>query len=323
MKIIIDTTKIVIETERLVLRAFAESDLVDFNAYASVPGVGEMAGWRHHSSIETSTIILRALIDSKMVFALYHKAMDKVIGSLGLHNSWADEDFRYKHLKIKEIGFVLAKDFWGQGLMPEAVRAFIDYCFKELGIEALTCGHFIENNQSKRVIEKIGFEFVKHGEYHAKQLEKTCKDMRYILIHNSKIPGKIRYAEPEDHSWLEPRDQYISGETIKTKIDAKEVLVISVDNCLIGWLRYNLFWDFVPFITMLNIENEYQGKGFGKQLVNYWENEMKEKRHMSVMTSTQSVEEAQHFYRKLGYSDIGGFTMPSETYEIILYKSIL
>ena len=323
MKLTIDATKIVIETDRLVIRAFTESDLVDFNAYASVPGVGEMAGWQHHSSLETSTTILRALIDSKMVFALYHKAMNKVIGSLGFHTSWADEDFRYKHLKTKEIGYVLAKDFWGQELMPEAVRALIDYGFNELGIEAFTCGHFIQNSQSKRVIEKIGFKFVKHSVYYAKQLEKTFDDMRYILIHNSKTLGKIRYAEPKDYSWLEPRDQYISGETISTKIDAKEVLVILIDNCLIGWLRYNLFWDNMPFITMLNIENEYQGKGFGKQLVNFWENEMKEQKHMSVMTSTLSDEDAQHFYRKLGYCDIGGFAMPNETYEIILYKSIL
>ena len=188
--IIIDTSKIVVETERLVLRAFTESDLVDFNAYASVPGVGEMAGWSHHKSIETSKTILHSFIESKVVFALFHKAMNKVIGSLGLHNSWADEDFRYKHLKTKEIGYVLAKDFWGQGLMPEAVNAVIDYGFKELGIEAFTCAHSIENNQSKRVIEKIGFEFVKQGEYFSKPLEKSFEDMKYILIHRSKTPEK-------------------------------------------------------------------------------------------------------------------------------------
>ena len=60
MDIRIDTSQIVIETERLILRAFTESDLTDFYTYASVPGVGEMAGWPHHQSIETSKDILRS-----------------------------------------------------------------------------------------------------------------------------------------------------------------------------------------------------------------------------------------------------------------------
>ena len=53
----------VIETERLILRAFMPSDLDDFYEYASVEGVGEMAGWHHHESIEKSQEILDIFID--------------------------------------------------------------------------------------------------------------------------------------------------------------------------------------------------------------------------------------------------------------------
>jgi len=181
MDIPIDVSGIRIETPRLILRAFEESDLPDFYAYASVPGVGEMAGWPHHASIETSREILRSFIDRKDVFALYHKADHKMVGSLGLHKSWADEDNAYKALKVKEIGYVLSKAYWGQGLMLEAVHAVIDYGFGTLGLEAFTCGHFAENNQSRRVIEKCGFQFVQHGEYYSEPLQRSFEDVKYIL----------------------------------------------------------------------------------------------------------------------------------------------
>jgi len=178
----IDTSKITIETERLILRAFEEPDLADFYAYASVPGVGEMAGWPHHKSIETSKSILQSFFEKKDVFAIFHKAENKVIGSLGIHKSWANEEEIYKNLRAKEIGYVLSKDFWGQGLIPEAAKAVIDYGFNNLGIEAFTCCHFSENSQSQRVIEKIGFKFVKQCEFHAELLDKTFEDMKYILL---------------------------------------------------------------------------------------------------------------------------------------------
>jgi len=181
MDIPIDVSLITIETPRLILRAFEEPDLPDFYAYASVPGVGEMAGWPHHESIETSRKILRSFIDQKDVFAVYHKADQKVIGSLGLHKSWASEEEAYKSRKVKEIGYVLSKAYWGQGLMPEAVRAVIQYGFETLGLEAFTCGHFAENGQSRRVIEKCGFQFVKRSTYYAEHLQQIFEDVKYIL----------------------------------------------------------------------------------------------------------------------------------------------
>ena len=182
MDIQTDVSNIVIETERLILKAFTEADLQDFYSYASIPGVGEMAGWRHHESIETSERILHSFIEEKEVFAVYHKSDRKVIGSLGLHKSWANEHEAYKELKVKEIGYVLSKDYWGQGLMPEAVNAVIDYGFETLGLEAFTCGHFSENSQSRRVIEKCGFRFTKQSEFYAKQLQRSFEDMKYILL---------------------------------------------------------------------------------------------------------------------------------------------
>lgn len=182
MNVNIDISKIRLETARLLLRPFCEDDLSDFYEYASVPGVGEMAGWPHHESIETSKRILKSFIEEKEVLALQHKTIGKVIGSLGLHYSWANDAPRYSGMKSKEIGYVLARDYWGQGHMPEAVKAVIAMCFNEYDCEILTCGHFSTNIQSKRVIEKCGFRFEKQSTFHAKQLGVDVEDMKYVLL---------------------------------------------------------------------------------------------------------------------------------------------
>ena len=61
----------------------------------------------------------------------------------------------------REVGYVLSKDYWGRGLVPEAVKAVIGYCFGVLNYDYLLCGHFIWNEQSRRVIEKCGFRYLK------------------------------------------------------------------------------------------------------------------------------------------------------------------
>lgn len=181
MDINIDISNTEIITPRLLLRAWKETDLYDFYEYASVDGVGEMAGWKHHESIEKTREILNEFISDKNVFALELKNNRKVIGSLGLHSSWTNNDPGYKDLSIKEIGYVLSKAYWGQGLMPEAVGAVINYCFDSLCLDAITVGHFISNTQSKRVIQKNGFTYVSQCEFEAKRLNKTFLEDRYIL----------------------------------------------------------------------------------------------------------------------------------------------
>ena len=148
-----------IETDRLILRSFLSSDLDDFYEYASVEGVGEMAGWQHHENKEKSKEILGKFIAQDIDFAIYSKKDKKVIGSFGV-NKYGMEDklTEFDGYKGREIGYVLAKPYWGQGLMPEAVKAVIDYLFVDLDLDFLTCGYYDFNAQSKRVQEKCGFK---------------------------------------------------------------------------------------------------------------------------------------------------------------------
>jgi ribosomal-protein-alanine N-acetyltransferase len=145
----IDISNTRIETERLILRAWFEDDLADFYTYASYPGVGEMAGWRHHESLEISKRILSLFILEKEVFALELKENARVIGSLGLHHSWANDDSQFADMKSKEIGYVLSRDYWGQGLMSEAVAAVIAFCFEEIRLRAAEQRSFLNKHSIK------------------------------------------------------------------------------------------------------------------------------------------------------------------------------
>ena len=155
----IDATDIRIETERLILRPWKESDVDDFFAYASVPGVGEMAGWPHHQSKEKTQQTIAMFMRDKDVLAIELKESNQVIGSLGIHEN--DNDHVGPDYLGREVGYVLSKEYWGRGLVPEAVRGVIDYCFNTLYYDYLLCGHFTWNHQSRRVIEKCGFQYLK------------------------------------------------------------------------------------------------------------------------------------------------------------------
>ena len=147
-----------IETERLILRPFCQSDLCDFYEYASIEGVGEMAGWNHHESIEKSKEILDIFINEDKTFAIVLKENNKVIGSLGIEKYGLEEKLsEFDNYIGREIGYVLAKDYWGKGIMPEAVSAVINYLFNTLCYDFLLCGYYDFNYQSKRVQEKCGF----------------------------------------------------------------------------------------------------------------------------------------------------------------------
>lgn len=163
MNVEIDISEVVLRTPRLVLRAWRQSDLQDFFEYASVDGVGQMAGWHPHENVEKSQLILDDFIKGKKTFCIEYQ--NKAIGSLGIEKYNENEFPEYANLKGRELGFVLSKDYWGRGIMPEAVKAVMEYCFDVVGVDFLTCGHFDWNAQSARVQQKCGFHPVKTIDY--------------------------------------------------------------------------------------------------------------------------------------------------------------
>lgn len=163
MNTAIDMSHVILRTDRLILRPWRETDLDDFYEYASVDGVGQMAGWRPHADKEESREIMSLFIRQKKTFALEYQG--KVIGSIGIENYNEERYPEFKEKKCREIGYVLSKDYWGQGLMPEAVREVIRYLFEDVGLDVIFCGHFLSNKQSARVQEKCGFRHYAYDLY--------------------------------------------------------------------------------------------------------------------------------------------------------------
>lgn len=130
-----------------------------------------------------------------------------------------------------------------------------------------------------------------------------------------KVMIKIRYVKLEDREFWYSLDKHLPEQEFIDKVNNKRGYVLLDDNKMIGLLRYNLFWDNTPFCTLLFINCNYHRKGYGKKLMEYWENDMKAQGYGMLLTSTRVDEKAQHFYRKLGYKDCGGFIIDIPYYE--------
>ena len=126
---------------------------------------------------------------------------------------------------------------------------------------------------------------------------------------------EIRYVELQDKAGWYLLDRHLPEAGFDEKVRNKQGYVLLDGDKIAGVLRYNLFWDNTPFCTLLYIDEAFRDKGLGKQLMEHWENDMKAHGYGMLMTSTQVDEEAQHFYRKLGYKDCGGFVADVPGYE--------
>lgn len=138
--------------------------------------------------------------------------------------------------------------------------------------------------------------------------------------------AEIRYAEAPDESFWFSLDKHLAAGEWSEKLCRRECYILTENGTPAGLLRYNLFWDSIPFCNLLYIDEPQRGKGFGRLLMERWEKDMKRLGYGIAMTSTQSDESAQHFYRRLGYTDCGGFIIPVTGYEqpleIIFAKSL-
>ena len=158
-----------IETERLILRPWLETDAESLYEYAKEPAVGPIAGWPVHSSVENSLEIIRNVLSADETYDVCLKTDNVAIGSIGLippaqsHTIASDTEL--------EVGYWIGVPFWGNGYIPEAIRAIQKHVFEDLGCTAMWCGYYEGNEKSKRCQEKCGFK------YHHTEKNKPCELM--------------------------------------------------------------------------------------------------------------------------------------------------
>ena len=157
-----------LETEHLVLRRWKTTDAKDILEYVSLPEVAYPAGFLPVTTLAEEVAYLandypRELQSKNLPggYGLTVKGVDKIIGSIDFNHRLADD--------ILELGYLLHPDYWGQGLMVEASRAFLSQAFSTLPLHKVELECYDYNHASKRVAEKLGF-----------RLEATLRDRKDI-----------------------------------------------------------------------------------------------------------------------------------------------
>lgn len=147
----------IIETKRLILRPWVQEDAEALYEYAKEPLVGPVAGWPVHTSVDNSREIIASVLSAPETYAVCLKQDNRAIGSIGL--MLGDK----ANIKIPsdeaEVGYWIGLPFWGQGLIPEALRSLMRYGFEVLQVKKIWCGYFDGNEKSHRVQEKCGFQY--------------------------------------------------------------------------------------------------------------------------------------------------------------------
>jgi RimJ/RimL family protein N-acetyltransferase len=153
-----------LQTKRLILRAWQESDVEALYKYAKNPNIGPIAGWQAHTSIENSLEIIKTVLSADENYAVVPKETGEAIGSIGLMTAKSEINCAEMTETEGEIGYWIGEPFWGQGLIPEAVCELLRHAFEDLQLTAVWCGYYDGNEKSKRAQEKCGFVY-HHTEY--------------------------------------------------------------------------------------------------------------------------------------------------------------
>ena len=146
-----------LETERLVLRTFETTDAEDVFEYAGQPVVSRYLTWYPHQSISDAADYInlvreRIKKDEAGEWGIQLKEMGRIIGAIGFVN------FDQKN-SCAELGYVISDQYWGQGIMPEAIKCVIRFAFDKMNLQRIEAVHYLENETSGRAMQKAGMRY--------------------------------------------------------------------------------------------------------------------------------------------------------------------
>lgn len=188
----------VLETQRLILRPWRESDAEELYRYAKDPAVGPIAGWPVHTGVENSREIIRGVLSQPETYAVVLKEAGLPVGSVGImragHGSAPIGETE------AEIGYWIGVPYWGKGLIPEAVRELLRRCFEDLNCTGVWCGYYDGNEKSKRVQEKCGFV------YHHTRDDVPCRQMNDVRTEHFTYLTKTDWASRQSAVLSHPKE---------------------------------------------------------------------------------------------------------------------
>ena len=142
-------------TERLTLRELLLSDAPDVLIFRGDPEVQKYDDPILHNVGEVQAFIeeIRAEYTAQegLAWAVTLNNSDTVLGLFGFHH-WN------KYHRRAEVGYGLARVYWGQGIGSEAVRAIVRFGFEQMDLNRIYAGTIADNHESVRLLEKVGFQ---------------------------------------------------------------------------------------------------------------------------------------------------------------------
>jgi len=129
---------------------------------------------------------------------------------------------------------------------------------------------------------------------------------------------EIRIARVDDIKSI-LKFEHIPEDRLSFCIQNEFEYVITSNDQIKGVMRYNFFWQMIPFLDLIYLESDIRNKGIGTACMRFWETEMKNKGYAYVMISTQEDETAKYFYEKIGYFRIGSFLPPEQDADELMY----
>jgi len=258
-----------LETERLILRRWEDIDAESLYEYAKDPDVGPIAGWPAHQSVEESRDVIRNVFNGREAYAVCLKTDNKAIGTIELklngHTDMTERDDEC------ELGYWLGKPFWGQGIMPEAVKEMLRHAFEDIGMAKVWCGYYDGNTKSKRVQEKCGFRY-----------QWTTEGVDVPLMHEKRT-GHVNVMTKEQwifdgiHEVHGDKKRYLSlllladeqESMIDRYLERGAMYVLEYGGVTRGECVVTDEGDGVVEIKSLAVAPEFQRKGYGKSLIEY------------------------------------------------------
>ena len=179
-------------TERLILRPWHMEDVEDLFKYAKDPDIGLSAGWKPHKDVGESMEVIENVFMKPGVYAIVYKETNEVIGSIGLHAGSKKSRGLGSDENQAEIGYWIAKPYWGRGLIPEAAKELVDFGFLELGLNRIWIAYFDGNHKSKRVAEKLGFTYSHFAENVVVEALGETKKEHYMVLNKDEFDEAIK-----------------------------------------------------------------------------------------------------------------------------------
>ena len=319
----------IMETNRIILRPWRDSDTEVLYKWASDPDVGPRAGWAPHKSVEESLEIIRTVFnDALHTWSIELKATGEPIGAMGYGPSCECD------LPAREgeplIGYWVAKPYWNQGICTEALRLMLDHIRHTTDIKSLISGHFIDNPASGRVMEKCGF--VPTGEtcIDANQYQGEGRPIRVLRLELKTNMNKMMTLRPfnindaetilswckDQHAFrLWSADRYkdfpAKPEEMMRQYEGQNMhpLTAIADDIIIGHilLRYSSEDKTVIRFGFVIVDDSKRGKGYGKQMlrlaIDYAQQELRAK-HITLGVFCDNLS-AVECYKSVGFRITG------------------